>query len=434
MLPSSLITLPDGQLDEPVTADPAGCWCLGRWLEQIPDHRSHLGRWHPLVFVVALAVCAFTAGGHDSVTAVAEWAAGCDQATLALLGGRRDLFSRRYRAPSAATFARVLGGIDVEALDAAVGGYLAERAGRSQPPPSVATAGEREQRRARKAAEPAADAADKAQVELLPAYAADGKAVRGARRDDGRPVMLLAVMEVPAATVRAQRQIPAKRNEIPELPHAIAHLDLIGAVLTADALHTQRETARHLVEDKHAHYLMIAKGNQPGLRAAVAGQLSGPDSDFAGATDVTTGRGHGRRERRTVRTAPATGIDWPHAGQVFRIRRDAGELDGPWTSKQIVYGITDMGAGLAGPEELGRYARNHWGIENRTHYVRDQTLGEDASQIRTGHQPHALAAVRNLVIGALRLAGYANIAHARRHHGRDERRILDLYEFGHQCP
>jgi len=49
---------------------------------------------------------------------------------------------------------------------------------------------------------------------------------------------------------------------------AIAHLDLIGAVLTADALHTQRETARHLVEDKHARYLMIITANQPGLRNA----------------------------------------------------------------------------------------------------------------------------------------------------------------------
>jgi len=86
--------------------------------------------------------------------------------------------------------------------------------------------------------------------------------------------------------------------------------------------------------------------------------LAGPDELFPAAS--TTGRGGGRRERRTVRTAPATGIDWLHVGQVFRIRRDAGELDGPWTSKQIVYGITDMGAGLAGPEELGRYARNHW--------------------------------------------------------------------------
>ena len=61
--------------------------------------------------------------------------------------------------------------------------------------------------------------------------------------------------------------------------------------------------------------------------------------------------------------------------------------------------------------------------------MRDKSFGEDLQQVRTGNQPNAYAAIRNLVIGALRRTGYANIAHARRWHARDDRRILTLYGY-----
>ena len=68
-------------------------------------------------------------------------------------------------------------------------------------------------------------------------------------------------------------------------------------------------------------------------------------------------------------------------------------------------------------------------MENREHYVRDKTFSEDLQQVRTGNQPNAYAAIRNLVTGTLRHAGYANIAHARRYYGRDDKRILALYGY-----
>jgi len=78
---------------------------------------------------------------------------------------------------------------------------------------------------------------------LLGQTAADGKTVRGAVRPDGSQVHLLSVFDVATGCVRAQREIDAKTNEIPELAPAIACLDLIGTVVTLDALHTQAETA-----------------------------------------------------------------------------------------------------------------------------------------------------------------------------------------------
>ena len=68
-------------------------------------------------------------------------------------------------------------------------------------------------------------------------------------------------------------------------------------------------------------------------------------------------------------------------------------------------------------------------MENREHYVRDKTFGEDHQKASTGSQPNAYAAIRNLVTGAFRRAGYANIAHARRYHARDDQRILALYGY-----
>jgi predicted transposase YbfD/YdcC len=422
VLLSSLIDVPAGELAAILAGDQSRC-CLRERLSRVPGPRSPLGRWHPLEYVLALAICAFTAAGHDSPAAAAERAAGCAQDTLAVLGGRRDPWTGWIRPPSARTFSRVFGRVDAEAFNAALYGYLA--AVPASPPgvlPAV-TRHEREQRRA------AAAAARPGPPGLLGHDAADGKTVRGAVRTDGSQVHLLSVLDVAAGCVRAQREIGAKTNEIPELAPALAHLDLSGRVVTLDALHTQAETARHLVEDKHAHYLMIIKGNQPSLLQAATAALAGPDGSFADASWTEDGKGHGRRERRAIRTAPADGIDWPHAAQVLRIRRDSGSTHGPWTHKEIAYGITSLPPGLAGPRHLAIYARNHWAIENREHYVRDKTSGEDLQQVRTGSQPNAYAAIRNLVTGAFRRTGLADIAHARRYYGRDDERILALYGY-----
>ena len=419
---SSLIDAPAEELAGALACGESRC-CLRGWLALVPDPRSRLGRWHLLEFVLGLAVCAFTAAGHDSPEAVAQWAAGCWQETLAVLGGRRDPWTRRIRPPSVRTFARVFERIDAEAFNVALYGYLAALP--ASPPgalPAV-TRHEREQRRAARAA------ASPGLPGLAGQAAADGKTVRGAVRPDGSQVHLLSLFDVTSGCVRAQREIDAKTNEIPELAPAIAHLDLIGTVVTADALHTQAETARYLVEDKQAHYLMIIKGNQPSLLAAVTEALAGPDADFAETTWTEESKGHGRRERRSIRTAPAAGISWPHAAQVLRIRRDSGPTSGPWTRKEIAYGITSLPEDLAGPRHLATYARRHWAIENREHYVRDKTFGEDLQRVRTGNQPNAHAAIRNLVTGAFRRAGIANIAHARRYYGRDDQRILSLYGY-----
>lgn len=128
----------------------------------------------------------------------------------------------------------------------------------------------------------------------------------------------------------------------------------------------------------------------------------------------TQGKGHGRRERRRLEasTRLAGHLDWPGVAQVCRIERwrfvkGQEEYD-------VSYAITSVPRHLADATDLLAYNRGHWGIENRSHYVRDVTFGEDASQIQRGHAPQILAGLRNGVIAALRADGVKNIAAALR--------------------
>lgn len=96
--------------------------------------------------------------------------------------------------------------------------------------------------------------------------AVDGKSARGSRTRTRTAAHLLAVIDQDDQVI-AQTRIPDKTNEVPCLREVLSPLDIEGAWVSADALHTQRDTARFLVEDKKAHYLLTVKLNQPTLHA-----------------------------------------------------------------------------------------------------------------------------------------------------------------------
>jgi predicted transposase YbfD/YdcC len=119
-------------------------------------------------------------------------------------------------------------------------------------------------------------------------------------------------------------------------------------------------------------------------------------------------------------------LDWPGVAQVIqrtcqRLIATTGEIQ-----EETNYGITSLTYEQARPEHLEQVWRGHWTIENRTHYVRDETMGEDRCQVHTGNAPQALAALRNGVITALRYKGWCNIAEAMRHFGASVQRALIL--------
>ena len=364
---------------------------LAGFLADVPDHRRARGRRHTLVSVLLLAAGA-TVAGAKSLVAIAEWAADAPASVLDELGVRRDPCGGALVVPSETTIRRALAGADPGAVDARLSAWQA----------AVHAAGGGTQN-----------------------VAVDGKAVRGAVQADGRAVHLLAAMTSSGA-VLAQRNAEHKTNEITQVKPLLDPLDLDGAIITLDAMHVQRETARYLVEDKHADYIFTAvKDNQPKLFDA----LDAMAWDDAPAGHVMEDRGHGRRERRTIQVLPAPDGMFPHAAQAFLIERKVENLDGTPRSHIAALGITSASTAKAGPERLARGVRGHWGIENRLHYPRDVSWREDNSKVRTGSAPQNMAALRNFAIGALRAAGWDNMAAGSRWAGRNYRNALSLLSF-----
>ena len=119
----------------------------------------------------------------------------------------------------------------------------------------------------------------------------------------------------------------------------------------------------------------------------------------------TTEQSHGRSEIRTLHTQEVNPscIDWAGVNQVCRLVYQT-KRNGKWQA-QVHYKITSLTPAQAEVKNLLALSRGHWEIENRVHYVRDVSMGEDASHIRTGNAPGAMAAIRNLVLNILSQAG-----------------------------
>lgn len=112
-------------------------------------------------------------------------------------------------------------------------------------------------------------------------------------------------------------------------------------------------------------------------------------------------KGHGRLEKRTLRTTEILTLHqkWPGLAQGFELVRERTEKGK--TTVEVVYGITSLTSQQADAKRLLRLVREHWRIENCLHYVRDVTLGEDACRVRKGSAPQVLAALRNAVVHLL---------------------------------
>ena len=133
---------------------------------------------------------------------------------------------------------------------------------------------------------------------------------------------------------------------------------------------------------------------------------------------------HGRREERLLWAladpllnarageAGTHQAPWPHLAQVCRVRRRRVDVQTGEIEDKITYAITSLPPDRADAARLLALLRDHWGIENKLHHVRDVTFDEDRSTVRTEAAPQVCAACRNLVIALLRRAGATNIAAA----------------------
>ncbi|MFE3267300.1 ISAs1 family transposase [Streptomyces sp. NPDC059215] len=344
------------------------------FLEAVPDPRSRRGRWYSLTSI--LLVCAAAAvSGARTIDELAEWGARADTGLLATLGVRRHLLRRRH-APSRSAIGRVLERLDTDALDAAVGAWLAHRH-------TAAAPGRRR------------------------VIAVDGKALRGsARLDQPRRHLLSAVTHGCPATL-AQAEVGSKTNETRHFQPLLAPLDLDGDVITFDALHSVKANVTWLAETKKAHYMAVIKPNQPTTWA----QLDGLDWHAVAIQHTASNKGNGRRESRSIKTLAIAdnlgGIAFPHAK--LALASTAATKTCRKETRETVYAVTSLDVHQAKPAELASHLRGHWTVEAQ-HHIRDRTFAEEASTVHAGNAPRVMATLRNLAIGALKALGATNIA------------------------
>jgi len=248
--------------------------------------------------------------------------------------------------------------------------------------------------------------------EALRTVALDGKTLRGSfdHLTDRKTVHVLSAFASDAALILAHQELAGAPDEIAAVPRLMAELGVTGVLFTADALHCQRDAFAQAAATGNAMVVRV-KDNQPTLHATLAG-VCAAGCPFDSHETVDRGR-HDRQEHRRV--------------EVFDT---AGQLDAPWQARvscvarvsRLTY-IKNTRSGLwATREEIGYYPcqvrhgakvlggaiRAHWSIENCVHYVRDVTLGEDASRIRT--KPGMMARIRSVALNVLRANGVQNIS------------------------
>ncbi len=198
-------------------------------------------------------------------------------------------------------------------------------------------------------------------------------------------------------------------------PALLRSVSLAGRLVTGDALYCQRALCRQ-IRRAGGHFLFAVKANQPELVTEVALLFEQPPPGEVFATAHSHGRHGSRQERRTLwassaLTAYLAEAGWPQVQQVLRVERLSTE-HGTCT-REVRDFVTSLDTQWAAAELLA-LVRGHWRIENSVHYVRDVTLGEDASTVRSGSAPRVLAALRNTVLALLHQRHVANIAAALR--------------------
>jgi predicted transposase YbfD/YdcC len=257
--------------------------------------------------------------------------------------------------------------------------------------------------------------------------AVDGKVLRGVWTDANENFTLFSAMIHGLGVTVAQRAVPAETNEITQVK---ALLDGVPArsgqrvVVTMDAAHTQRDTAEYIKGERGFDYVMTVKGNQPGLLESVFRKVlpllkNSPDHEVEE-------RGHGRVSRWQTWVTDAADIDFPHIRQIACIRRKVFTPGGACISKEHAWIITSGQTADTSAADLHTHVRQHWGIENKSHYVRDTTWCEDAHQAYTGSGPQVMATLRNLAAGILRINGFTRIKETTEWIARDRNRALPL--------
>jgi predicted transposase YbfD/YdcC len=329
----------------------------------LPDpRRETANKRHALTDILVIATCAVISD-CDTWDDIAEY------------GDTKEDFFRRFLPltngiPSADTFARVFAKLNPTRFAEAFGRWVAAACERSG----------------------------------LTPIAIDGKACRSAPANNAAGCLtVVSAWATEQRLTLGQVVVPDGSNEIGVIPELLRALDLTKALVTIDAAGCQVENAA-LIREQKGHYLLAVKGNQPTLQAAVEGAFERAcDAEFVGVTHdthVEVEEGHGRQEERSVTVLyqpDGLPAEWVGAKAVVQVCRER-VVDGKRTSTTHYYLSSHTGKA----EQMARFIRGHWEIENGLHWVLDVVFGEDDRRVREKHAGANLAMVRRVAVSLLR--------------------------------
>jgi predicted transposase YbfD/YdcC len=341
------------------------------YFDELEDPRSTINRQHPLVSVVVIALMAVLAGAGGP-TAIARWAALKEEFLVKVLKLPNGI-------PRKDVFRRVLALLKPEAFQACFVNWL-------------------QSLRAK-----AAEVHDVAQ----PVLAVDGKTARRShdRRKGLGALHSVSVWASDFGLSLGQVACAEKSNEITAIPELLRLVDIKGAIITIDAMGTQKAIAEQIIEGE-ADYVLALKGNQETLHQAIINYIYEQyENDFAGLDArqlVTKDRGHGREETRTYFHMPAP--DSLPGLELWKGLKSIGVVvshcirDGKETVEKRYY-ISSLAVGV---KRFAHAVRSHWSIENACHWSLDVTYREDESRIRDEHMRENFAWLNRLTLSLLK--------------------------------
>jgi len=373
-------------------------------LQDLADPRRDQGKRYSLALVLCLIILAKLAG-QTTLSGATEWVRHRRMVLVERFGLTRSTM------PCQMTYCNVLALVDGTHFDALLSAFFArwEAHSRCGDEPSRLQAPE-----------------GKADHRHL---AIDGKALRATNKT-AHPVHQLSCYEVSTGRVLWHCNVQEKHNEISELKPLLTTETVKGRILSLDAMHTQRELCAQ-VKRLEGDYVLIAKDNQPTLREDIADFFEDRTPDRRRWQEAETwDKGHGRLEHRHIVSSPDLNEwfakAWQGIEQVFRIERTVRTLTTGAIHHEVVYGLSSLSLQQAPAPRMLSLVRDHWAIENRLHWRRDVTLGEDACQTRTGSPPSLLAQINSTVLSLMDRIGVRNVPRQMRYFDAEFHQALDL--------
>jgi predicted transposase YbfD/YdcC len=231
--------------------------------------------------------------------------------------------------------------------------------------------------------------------------AIDGKTLRGTRTTAGKAMVhMVSAWANSNNLVLGQRKVDDKSNEITAIPKLLKALELSGAVVTIDAIGCQKSIASQIVEQR-ADYILAVKENQPSLLADIKDSFQMLAAD---AVDEEIDCGHGRVERRTCSVIEDLSLldapgEWASLQGLVRIEAERYHKATGKSEREIRYYITSL---KPDAKRLNAAIRQHWGIENKLHWVLDVGFGEDLSRKRAGHAAQNYSILTRIALNLLK--------------------------------